>query len=76
MTPDLDEYDLDEIELGERAAYLITVEELGALYGLLKDRIWSVVLECYANMAQAIGADNVPEAWRPRIDDDGMWRMP
>jgi hypothetical protein len=68
--------DLDEEELGERAAGWLLREELGAVYADVKDRAWSVVLGCYAKCVTSLGRENVPPQWRPSLDERGMWKMP
>jgi hypothetical protein len=68
--------DLEEIELGERAAYWQLHEQLGSLYRDLKDRVWAVAIGCYAKCVISLGADNVPPEWKPHTDEDGMWKMP
>jgi hypothetical protein len=65
--------DLDEEELGGRAADWLLHEELGAAYADLRDRAWSVALGCYAKCAMSMGAANVPPEWRPSLDEHGMW---
>jgi hypothetical protein len=72
----LSEPDLDEIELGERAADWLLREELGAAYSDLEARAWSVTLGCYAMCVRSLGPDAVPPAWKPTLDEHGMWRMP
>lgn len=82
------EYDLDEIELGERAAEWLTLEELGSAYSRVSDRVWSATAGCFAKIAQAMrekygpdaltgpGARAVPPEWTPQLDEHGMWHMP
>lgn len=68
--------DLDVEELGERAAGWLLREELGAAYGELKDRAWSVALGCYAMCVTSLGPDVVPPQWKPSFDEHGTWHMP
>lgn len=70
------EFDLDEEELGERAAGWLLREELGSVYTDVQDRAWSVVLGCYAMCVRSLGADSVPPQWRPSLDEHEMWHMP
>jgi hypothetical protein len=68
------EWDLDEAELGVRAAEWQLHDELGSLYSDVKDRAWSVALGCYAKVVRDCPAQ--AERWRPSLDADGMWVMP
>lgn len=70
------DYELDELELGERVADALTSEMAGNLYDTVKDRTWSIVLLCYARMAWGLGPDNVPAQWKPVFDSRGRWHMP
>lgn len=66
--------ELDELELGERVADCLFAEALGALYSELKDRAWSMTLLLYRYMA--VQAPEHADAWRPRLDERGMWHLP
>ena len=68
--------EIDELELGERVADWLLVEELSAHYSTLEARAWYVVLRCYAQLARLLGPDNVPPEWRPAFDSHGMWHLP
>jgi hypothetical protein len=68
-----DETDTDVLELGERAADWLLRDELGQCYSDLQDRAWSATLGCFAKCVTSLGAENVPEIWRPAIGEDGMW---
>ena len=73
---ELNDYEIDVLELGERAAECLFAEELSTVYGSLRDRTWSVVLHCYgfiAVAAQEAGRE-LPACWQPNIDEHGMWR--
>ena len=72
----LPDYDLDVAELGERVVDCLDREALGSLYTDLRDRAWSVVLNCYVHMASSLGPENVPPQWQPQFDENGMWHLP
>lgn len=76
MSRQPEETDLDEVELGDRAANWLLYDALGAAYSELKDRVWAVALGCYGKCVDALGAENVPPQWKPRTDENGMWHMP
>jgi len=67
-------WDRDIAELGMRVACCLTGEQFGTLYSELRDRAWSVVLNCYGYMA--VQAPGEAERWLPQFDEHGMWRMP
>lgn len=71
-----DDVDIDELELGERAADWLLTEELGAAYSTLEARAWCIVLHCYVQLARLLGRGSVPPEWTPTFDKDGMWHLP
>lgn len=64
--------DLDEIELGERAARWLHQEELGMLYKGAEDRAWAVIVGCCRKVARY--APEEADRWYPQLDRDGMWK--
>lgn len=67
--------ELDELELGERVADWLFTELAGSIYANVKDRVWEVVLHCYASVVWATGTP-VPSGWMPALDSNGRWEMP
>lgn len=68
--------DLEEVELGFRAAWWLTVDQFGQCYATLHDRTWNAAIGCFSKVCQSGAPDSERERWKPLIQPDGSWRMP